>query len=74
MADDPPHRLGHELPDRRAPVPATTTSDLARAAWAFAHGMVILEVHGVILEVHGRFPGDAELATAWKRGARALHP
>ncbi|MFF1711854.1 hypothetical protein [Streptomyces sp. NPDC058268] len=55
-------------------MPATTTSDLARAAWAFAHGMVILEVHGVILEVHGRFPGDADLATAWKRGARALHP
>ncbi|WP_399134493.1 TetR/AcrR family transcriptional regulator [Streptomyces sp. Li-HN-5-11] len=41
--------------------------DLARAAWAFAHGMVILEIHG-------RFPGDADLPTAWKRGLQALHP
>jgi AcrR family transcriptional regulator len=41
--------------------------DLARATWAFAHGMVILEIHG-------RFPDDADLAGAWKRGTRALHP
>ena len=41
--------------------------DLARAAWAFAHGMVILEIHG-------RFPGDADLAAAWERGLSALHP
>ncbi|MFF9177137.1 TetR-like C-terminal domain-containing protein [Streptomyces sp. NPDC014793] len=31
--------------------------DPARAAWAFAHGMVILEIHG-------RFPHDADLETA----------
>ncbi|MEU4925772.1 TetR/AcrR family transcriptional regulator [Streptomyces yokosukanensis] len=41
--------------------------DLARAVWAFAHGMVILEIHG-------RFPGDADLGAAWKRGLKALHP
>lgn len=41
--------------------------DLARATWAFAHGMVILEIHG-------RFPDDADLAGAWKKGTRALHP
>ncbi|MGW3492916.1 TetR/AcrR family transcriptional regulator [Streptomyces sp. NPDC001020] len=41
--------------------------DLARAIWAFAHGMVVLEIHG-------RFPGDADLAEAWNRGLSALHP
>ncbi|MET9075993.1 TetR/AcrR family transcriptional regulator [Streptomyces sp. NPDC004232] len=41
--------------------------DRARALWAFAHGMVILEIHG-------RFPGDADLEAAWKRGLKALHP
>jgi hypothetical protein len=41
--------------------------DLARATWAFAHGMVILEIHA-------RFPDDADLDAAWKRGTRALHP
>ncbi|MER5913835.1 TetR/AcrR family transcriptional regulator [Streptomyces sp. NPDC001982] len=40
--------------------------DLARATWAFAHGMVTLEIHG-------RFPDDADLDAAWKRGTRALH-
>lgn len=41
--------------------------DLARTVWAFAHGMVILEIHG-------RFPDDADLAAAWKRGLKAFHP
>ncbi|MFI2435789.1 TetR/AcrR family transcriptional regulator [Streptomyces sp. NPDC018693] len=41
--------------------------DLARAVWAFAHGMVILEVHG-------RFPPDADLTAAWKRGLATLRP
>ena len=40
--------------------------DLARAIWAFTHGMVILEIHG-------RFPGDADLTAAWNRGLAALH-
>lgn len=35
--------------------------DLARAAWAFAHGMTILELND-------RFPPDADLDAAWKRG------
>ncbi|WP_317443039.1 hypothetical protein [Streptomyces collinus] len=26
------------------------------------------------LTVHGRFPEDADLDTAWKRGLRAFHP
>ncbi|MDN3020597.1 TetR/AcrR family transcriptional regulator [Streptomyces sp. S.PB5] len=41
--------------------------DLARSVWAFAHGMVILEIHG-------RFPDDADLGAAWKRGLKAFHP
>ncbi|MFF4831443.1 TetR/AcrR family transcriptional regulator [Streptomyces sp. NPDC001315] len=40
--------------------------DLARSVWAFAHGMVILEIHG-------RFPDDADLEAAWKRGLQTLH-
>ncbi|MEU5531945.1 WHG domain-containing protein [Streptomyces sp. NPDC020362] len=62
-----------ELPaglEDRAALPLLRTSagdqDLARAVWAFAHGMVILEIHG-------RFPADADLDAAWKRGLTALH-
>ncbi|MFJ2233887.1 TetR/AcrR family transcriptional regulator [Streptomyces sp. NPDC087859] len=39
--------------------------DLARSVWAFAHGMVVLEIHG-------RFPDDADLGAAWKRGLKAF--
>jgi AcrR family transcriptional regulator len=39
--------------------------DLARAAWAFAHGMTILELDG-------RFPPSADLDAAWRRGVGAL--
>ncbi len=39
--------------------------DLARAAWALAHGMTTLELNG-------RFPEDADLDAAWRRGMRAL--
>ena len=39
--------------------------DQARAIWAFAHGMVLLELNG-------RFPPDAELDGAWQRGAAAF--
>jgi hypothetical protein len=28
----------------------------------------------VILEIHGRFPDDADLPAAWNRGLKALHP
>ena len=39
--------------------------DLARAAWAFAHGMTILELDS-------RFPPDADLDAAWAEGIEAL--
>jgi AcrR family transcriptional regulator len=39
--------------------------DLARAFWAFAHGMVVLELAD-------RFPADADLDAAWDRGLRAF--
>jgi AcrR family transcriptional regulator len=39
--------------------------NLARATWAFAHGMTILELNG-------RFPEDADLDAAWQRGLAAL--
>jgi AcrR family transcriptional regulator len=39
--------------------------DLARAAWAFAHGMTILELNH-------RFPEDADVDGAWRRGIAAL--
>jgi len=39
--------------------------DLARAAWAFAHGMTSLELNG-------RFPRDADLDAAWEQGVAAL--
>jgi AcrR family transcriptional regulator len=40
-------------------------ADHARAAWAFAHGMAILELDG-------RFPPGADLAEAWRRGIGAF--
>jgi AcrR family transcriptional regulator len=39
--------------------------DLARAFWAFAHGMTILELNS-------RFPDDADLDAAWRSGIEAL--
>jgi AcrR family transcriptional regulator len=39
--------------------------DTARALWAFAHGMVILELNN-------RFPARAELDLAWAKGVRAF--
>lgn len=39
--------------------------DLARAVFAFAHGMAILELDG-------RFPPGADVDAAWKRGLEAL--
>jgi AcrR family transcriptional regulator len=39
--------------------------DGARAAWAFAHGMTILELDG-------RFPPGADLDKAWAEGVSAL--
>jgi AcrR family transcriptional regulator len=41
--------------------------DAARAVWAFAHGMTILELNG-------RFPPEADLDAAWERGLDAFRP
>jgi AcrR family transcriptional regulator len=50
-----------------APVVAAAGGDpdLARAFWAFAHGMAINELNG-------RFPPDADLDAAWRRGVEAF--
>jgi AcrR family transcriptional regulator len=57
--------------EERAVIPAVRAAggdpDLARAAWAFAHGMMILELNN-------RFPADADLDAAWRRGMAALDP
>jgi len=39
--------------------------DRARAAWAFAHGMILLELNG-------RFPPGADLDAAWRAGLAAF--
>jgi AcrR family transcriptional regulator len=41
--------------------------DAARALWAFAHGMAILELNG-------RFPAGADLDAAWEKGVEAFRP
>ena len=41
--------------------------DAARALWAFAHGMTILELNG-------RFPPGADLEAAWATGLAAFAP
>jgi AcrR family transcriptional regulator len=46
-------------------VQAVGDPDLARAVWAFAHGMVILELDG-------RFPADANVEAAWAAGLAAF--
>jgi AcrR family transcriptional regulator len=57
--------------EERAVIPAVQAAggdrDLARAAWAFAHGMMILELNN-------RFPADADLDAAWRRGMASLDP
>ena len=63
------HELNRELltpgVEERAARPVVEAvggdSDLARAAWAFAHGMTILELDR-------RFPPEADLDAAWRRG------
>ena len=40
-------------------------ADIARAAWAFAHGMTVLELND-------RFPPGADLESAWARGIDAF--
>jgi AcrR family transcriptional regulator len=57
--------------EQRAALPLYQASgenlDLARAAWAFAHGMTILELNN-------RFPPDADLDAAWQHGIAAFRP
>lgn len=57
--------------EERAVIPAVRAAggdpDLARAAWAFAHGMTVLELNN-------RFPADADLDAAWRRGMASLDP
>jgi len=55
--------------ERRAAAPVVAAAghdgDLARAIWAFAHGMTILELDR-------RFPPGADLDAAWDRGLAAF--
>ena len=37
----------------------------ARAAWALAHGLAMLEING-------RFPADADIDAAWEAGMTAM--
>ena len=66
----PRERLAPGLEDRAAAAlvaAADGDPDAARAAFAFAHGMVVLELNS-------RFPPDADLDAAWKRGVDAFRP
>ena len=63
-----PRDLLPEGLEQRAAAPiveAVGDPDLARAVWAFAHGMVQLELAG-------RFPPDADLDPAWTKAIAAF--
>jgi AcrR family transcriptional regulator len=59
----PRERLPAGVEDRAALplLEAIENEDTARAVWAFAHGMTILELDG-------RFPPGADLDAAWRAG------
>ena len=63
----PRDRLPEGLEERAGSriVAAAGSADRARAVWAFAHGMVALELAG-------RFPPDAPLDQAWEAGIHAF--
>jgi AcrR family transcriptional regulator len=64
----PRHELPEGLEDRAAaPLLEALSGDLdrARAMWAFAHGMVTLEMVD-------RFPPDADLSAAWTAGIHGI--
>jgi AcrR family transcriptional regulator len=70
MTDQPlPRRELPEGLEARAAAPLIAAvdgdTDRARAAWAFAHGMVTLELAD-------RFPLDADLDAAWKAGLSGI--
>jgi len=64
----PRERLAPGVEDRAAlPLLQATGGDVnrARATWAFAHGMAMLELNG-------RFPPEADLDAAWQAGIEAF--
>ena len=63
----PRERLREGVEDRAAAplLRVAGDPDLARAIWAFAHGMTILELDG-------RFPTGADLDRAWDEGVAAF--
>jgi AcrR family transcriptional regulator len=63
----PRHRLPPGVEDRAAApiIRVAGTRARARALWAFAHGMVMLELDH-------RFPPDADLDAAWQAGLSAF--
>jgi len=66
----PRERLAPGLEDRAARVVVAAAGgdpDAARAAFAFAHGMVTLELND-------RFPAGADLDAAWERGIAGFRP
>ena len=65
----PRHRLPPGLEDRTAAplLRAAGSRARARALWAFAHGMIMLELDH-------RFPPDADLDAAWQAGLAAFQP
>jgi AcrR family transcriptional regulator len=65
----PREHLPAGVEDRAAAPVLQAVGDLARARalWAFAHGMVELELAG-------RFPPDADLDAAWRAGIEAFQP
>ncbi len=69
MTDRPlPREALPEGVEARAAAPllrAAGNQDLTRAIWAFAHGMVQLEIAR-------RFPPGADLDTAWREGIAAF--
>lgn len=66
----PRERLPEGVEDRAGAVVVAATGgdiDVGRAAFAFAHGMVSLELDG-------RFPPGADLDAAWEKGIAAFRP
>ena len=63
----PREQLPASVEDQAAAPVLQTLGNLARARafWAFAHGMVVLELAG-------RFPPDADLDSAWQAGIAAF--
>jgi AcrR family transcriptional regulator len=63
----PRQHLPPGLEDRTAAPVLPVAGSQARALWAFAHGIVMLELDH-------RFPPDADLDRAWQAGIAAFQP